>query len=335
MADEAIEFVGGWSRDGDSSFVGDRVPLGGNNVSTLVFQSNRPARRDHIPDDSTPASTLARKWARSSAGAPINVEGRLWGVMAVGAAEEDGLPTGTEHRLAQFTELVATAIANTEAREDLRHVADEQAALRRVATLVARDDAPEAAFAAVAEELGLLFRAEATGVNRYEMDGAVTSVGSWNSLGKSIPGTRTTLGGHNVTTLVFETGRPAWIDRYDADDSSAVTSLARGHGLRSAAGVPVRVGGRLWGSLQVAMSYEAALPTRTEERLVAFAELTASAIAKAQAREELRRAADDQASLRRVATLVARAAPSAEVFAAVATEVGRVSLGRRRRRAPV
>ena len=112
---------------------------------------------------------------------------------------------GTEHRLAQFTELVATAIANTEAREDLRHVADEQAALRRVATLVARDDAPEAAFAAVAEELGLLFRAEATGVNRYEMDGAVTSVGSWNSLGESSsPAPRATLGGYNVTTLVFD-----------------------------------------------------------------------------------------------------------------------------------
>ena len=218
--DDAIELVGGWSRDGDPSFVGDRVALGGHNVSTLVFQTNHPARRDHIPDDSTPASALARKWARSSAGAPINVEGRLWGVMIVGGADEDALPAGTEDRLAQFSELVATAIGNAEAREELRRVADEQAALRRVATVVARDEAPEAAFAAVAEELGHLFGAEATGVNRYEMDGTVTSVGSWNSLGEPITGTRTTLGGHNVTTLVFETGQPARIDRYDADDAS-------------------------------------------------------------------------------------------------------------------
>ena len=322
--DDAIEFVGGWSRDGDPSFVGDRVALGGHNVSTLVFQSNHPARSDHIPDDSTQASALARKWARSSAGAPINVEGRLWGAMIVGAADEDSLPAGTEHRLAQFSELVATAIGNAEAREELRRVADEQAALRRVATLVARDEAPEAAFAAVAEELGHLFDAEATGVNRYEMDGTVTSVGSWNSLGESITGTRTTLGGHNVTTLVFETGQPARIDRYDADDASRATSIARRHGARSAAGAPIRVAGRIWGSVQVAMSREAALPARTEERLAAFAELTASAIAKAQAREELRRAADDQAALRRVATLVAREAPPAEVFAAVAAEVGRL-----------
>ncbi|HTP20472.1 MAG TPA: GAF domain-containing protein, partial [Solirubrobacteraceae bacterium] len=322
--DDAIELVGGWSRDGDSSFVGDRVALGGRNVSTLVFQSNRPARRDHIPDDSTPASTFARKWARSSAGAPINVEGRLWGVMIVGGADEDALPAGTEHRLAQFSELVATAIGNAEAREELRRVADEQAALRRVATLVARDEAPEAAFAAVAEELAHLFHAEAAGVNRHEMDGTVTSVGSWNSVGQATVGTRTTLGGHNVTTLVFETGQPARIDRYDADDASSATSIARRHGARSAAGAPIRVAGRIWGSVQVAMSREAVLPARTEERLAAFAELTASAIAKAQAREELRRVADDQAALRRVATLVARAAPPAEVFAAVAAEVGRL-----------
>ena len=322
--DDTIEFVGGWSRDGDASFVGDRVALGGHNVSTLVFQSNHPARSDHIPDDSTPASALARKWARSSAGAPINVEGRLWGVMIVGGADEDALPAGTEDRLAQFSELVATAIGNAEAREELRRVADEQAALRRVATVVARDEAPEAAFAAVAEELGHLFGAEATGVNRYEVDGTVTSVGSWNSLGEPIAGTRTTLGGRNVTTLVFETEQPARIDRYDADDSSPATSIARRHGARSAAGAPIRVAGRLWGSVQVAMSREAALPARTEERLAAFAELTASAIARAQAREELQRVADDQAALRRVATLVAHAAPPAEVFAAVAAEVGRL-----------
>ena len=107
-------------------------------MATLVFEGNEPARVDRIPEDHTPATALARNWARSSAGAPINVEGRLWGVMTVGAAHEDELPPGTEYTLAQFTELVATAIANAQAREELRRVADEQAALRRVATLVAR-----------------------------------------------------------------------------------------------------------------------------------------------------------------------------------------------------
>jgi signal transduction histidine kinase len=115
----AIEFVGGWSRHGDASFVGSRVSLGGRNVATRVLERNAPARVDHLIDDATPATALARNWARSAVGAPINVEGRLWGVMIVGSRHEGGLEAGVEHRLAEFTELVATAIANAEAQAEL------------------------------------------------------------------------------------------------------------------------------------------------------------------------------------------------------------------------
>ena len=156
----ALEFVGGWSADGDPSFVGTRVPLGGTNVSTTVFERNEPARVDYSPGDATPATALAREWARSSAGAPINVEGRLWGVMIVGSLQPDGLPPGIEHELAGFTELVATAIANSQAREELNALAEWQAALRRVATQVARGEPPEAVFAAIAKELGRLFHVD-------------------------------------------------------------------------------------------------------------------------------------------------------------------------------
>jgi GAF domain-containing protein len=70
-------------------------------------------------------------------GAPISVEGRLWGVIVVGSTSEAFLPADAEARLAGFAELVATAVANTQARVELRGFAEEQAALRRVATLVA------------------------------------------------------------------------------------------------------------------------------------------------------------------------------------------------------
>ena len=86
--------------------------------------------------------------------------------MTVGAANEDELPPGTEYTLAQFTELVATAIANAQARGELRGVADEQAALRRVATLVARSAPPAEVFAAVAEEVGRLLSVDAAAVRR-------------------------------------------------------------------------------------------------------------------------------------------------------------------------
>jgi len=319
-----VEVVGGWSRDGNESVVGERITLGGNDVLTLVVERNEPARVDRVTADDTPGTALEHRWARSSAAAPIGVEGRLWGVMTVGSLRPHGLPDGIENQLADFTDLVATAIGNAQAREELGMLADEQAALRRVAILIARGEPPAAAFAAVAEELGRLFGAEATGVNRYEPGGVVTSVGSWNSVGDPTrPGTRLALGGHNVTTLVFETGRVARVDRYAPDDAG-VAAFARGSGLRSAVGAPISVEGRLWGSLQVAMSREASLPARTEERLTAFAELTASAISNAQAREELTAIAEEQAALRRVATLVAEAARPPTLFAAVADEVGRL-----------
>jgi GAF domain-containing protein len=74
-------------------------------------------------------------------GAPVVVEGRRWGVMIAWSATTP-LPRDTERRLTDFAELVATAISNTDARTGLARLADEQAALRRVATLVARGVTP-------------------------------------------------------------------------------------------------------------------------------------------------------------------------------------------------
>jgi GAF domain-containing protein len=66
------------------------------------------------------------------AGTPIVVEGRPWGALTVGSGVS--LPPDTGPRLERFTELIATTIANIESREALRELADEQAALNRVAT---------------------------------------------------------------------------------------------------------------------------------------------------------------------------------------------------------
>jgi signal transduction histidine kinase len=86
----------------------------------VVFETGRPGRVDHFGDDASAVTALARgSGARSSAGAPIAVEGRLWGVMIAASGREAILPAQTEHELAAFTELVATAIANAEARAEL------------------------------------------------------------------------------------------------------------------------------------------------------------------------------------------------------------------------
>jgi signal transduction histidine kinase len=285
---DAVEVVGGWRRTGEEVLVGRRSTLGGLNVSTVVFERKAPGRVDRLTaDETTPLTAAARaSGMRSSVGVPISVEGRLWGVMIVAATREDGLAEGTEERLAAFTELVATAIANAQAREDLHALVEEQAALRRVATLVARGEPPDAVFAAVAHEVGELGPADLTLIGRYDADGYVTGVAGWSRMGEPVSGTRVRVGGLNVTALVYNTGQAARIDHY-AEASGAAAADAQQRGLRSAVGSPISIEGSLWGVMLVGSRGLEALPASSERRLGAFTELMATAIANAHSRDQL------------------------------------------------
>jgi signal transduction histidine kinase len=170
----------------------------------------------------------------------------------------------------------------------LRQLADEQAALRRVATLVARGAAPEEVFATVTNEVGRLFAVDIAGMFRCESDGTLAFVASWGGAPGTLPvvGSRWPLEGHNVATLVFKTGRPARIDRY-ADATGPLGTMVREAGIRSAVAVPITVEGRLWGTMGVGANLEQPLAPDTEARLVSFTELVATAIANAQSRAEL------------------------------------------------
>jgi len=326
--DGAVTHVARGSSAADGRRVGLRAPLGGRNAVTMVFETGRSARLDDMSQVSGPPTEIVRRLGvRSAIGVPICVEGRLWGVMLISSTSDKPFPADTEARLSAFTELVGTAIASAQARVELRGYADEQAALRRVATLVAGGASPGEVFAAVAAEAGELLGAELTSVTRYDADGVLTILGAWASTGASFPlaaGTRTALGGRNISTMVFQTRKPARIDDYE-NATGAAGQLGRDWGFRALVGVPVMVEARLWGVMSVISTREEPLPADAEERLAAFTELAGIAIANAQAREELRRYADEQAALRHVATLVAGGAPPEEVFAAVAEEFGRVA----------
>src|SRR6202041_2072689 len=116
---------------------------------------------------------------------------------------------------ASFTELVATAIANTNSRAALGRLAEEQAALRRGATLVARSPPPAQVFTAVAAEVGMLLAVDFAILVRYDPRDTLEVVGTWTRTGAAAPtpvGGRLPLGGKNVTTLVYQTGQPARID---------------------------------------------------------------------------------------------------------------------------
>jgi GAF domain-containing protein len=323
--DATATVVGAWSRTGEHVPIGTRVELGGESIAGVVFRTGRPARIHDYEHASGPTAALSRRLGmRSAVGAPIIVDQRLWGVMNASTKQDRPLPADAESRISAFTELVAMAISNTEARVQTERLADEQAALRRVATLVARGVAPGEVFAAVAEEVGRLLPVDFAVMGRYDTDDTVTVIAAWGPSAVGFPvGSRWPLEGDNLARSVLETGRPARIDDY-ADASGELGHTVRESGVRSSVAAPITFEGRVWAGIAVASSAEQPLPLDTESRLENFAELVATAMSNAHARAEVRRLAEEQAALRRVATLVARESPSGEVFAGVAEEVGRL-----------
>jgi len=287
-----VMILGAWSSAGGAKLDsgGTRTSLGGRNLSALVFRTGRAVRIDDYGQATGVAADLGRELGfRMGVGVPITVDGRLWGVMSVGSTTAAPLPADTETRLAGFTELAGTAIANAQARVELRGYAEEQAALRRVATLVARGAPPEQVFATVTAEIGRVFAVDYAGMSRYDAGGTATTVGRWDRTGTPWPivaGGRFALGGRNVTTLVFQAGQPARIDDY-AGSSGVISDAARSKGYRSAVGAPILVDGRLWGVITVGSAGEEALPADTEVRLAAFTELAGTAIANAEAQAAL------------------------------------------------
>ncbi len=324
---DGLAVIGAFSEGDDEPFpVGSRWPLDTPGVAAIVRETGRPARVENYAQMSGQIAGVVREAGmRSAVGSPIVVEGRLWGAMLVLSPRREPLPEDTETRLTDFTELVATAIANAESREALAQLAEEQAALRRVATLVAENVPSGELFAAVAQEAGTLLGADYGGLIRYEDDATVTALASWAATGElpPIPDRFRTEPG-DPTTMVAETRQPARVDDWTVVPGPLAAFLRDELAVRSGVGSPIVVEGRLWGVLGVHSKGHVPLPPDTESRLGQFTELVATAIANREARTEVARLANEQAALRRVATLVARDAPPGEVFDAVAMEVGKL-----------
>jgi signal transduction histidine kinase len=266
---------------------GTRWPLDGQSMIAAVHKTGRPARiEDYTNLPGALADGARRSGLNATAGAPIIVDGSIWGAM--GASSPDApLPDHTEDRLAEFTELMAAAIANTQSREQLARLADEQSALRRVATLVAERAPPTDVFEAVVAEVGRLVPTDAAALTRYEADGTVTVIGGWSTSSGYIPiGTRHPPGAGTLAVQILETGRPARLDGY-LDASGPLVDIVRGMGWRSSVGAPLIVEGRLWGVLGVGSTTDRLLPATTERRLAEFAALVATAIANSESRAEL------------------------------------------------
>jgi PAS domain S-box-containing protein len=285
-ADESAVVVGGSGRL-ETFPLGSRLKLDGDSVALRVLRTGRPARfDDYGAATGSFAKTVRSIGVRAVVGAPVFVQGRLWGAITTGATHDEPLPPDSEARLDQFTKLMATAIANAESRQALAELAEEQAALRRVATLVAQGAPPQDLFDAVAEEVGRLLLAANVSIGRYEPDDSITSMASWSSAGPVFtPGVRWPIKGTNVAWMMLQTGRPARIDSFEpATDPIGVA--VREAGYKSAIGSPIVVDGHLWGAISAASS-EGPMPPGSEARLSNFSDLVATAIANADSRSEL------------------------------------------------
>src|SRR6476661_3150511 len=319
--------VAGFSEGHREPFpIGSRWALDSPGVTTTVRQTGRPARiEDYAHMSGEIAAVVRGAGMRSTVASPIVVERRLWGAVVVLSPRTEPFPEDTEARLTDFTELVATAIANAESRTAVTRLADEQAALRRVAVLVAQQPSPDEVFAAVTQAVGLLLDADLAVLHVFPGDGTATTVASWGSDAPILPvGSRFPLDGDNLAARIFESGAPARMHSYDEAWKGAATKLARTLRIRSAVGAPVIVEGKLWGALMAATREVGPWAENAETRIGAFTELVATAIANAESREARAVLTEEQAALRRVATLVAQGASPQDLFEAVAEEVGRL-----------
>lgn len=312
---------------GDHPFpVGSRWPLDSISVMAAVHSSGQPQRFDDYTSLQGRIAEAARGGGCTSAiGAPIFVEGATWGVIIAISTGPAPIPAGAEQRLAAFTELVAAAISNLEAREEVQGLANEQTALRRLAMLVAREASAAEIFGAVTEEAARVVGVEAVGMLRFERDGDAAILVAQSETPWDPPplGTRLTLEGDNVLSRVFDTGHTCRVDDWSASTGS-VTALADSLGVRSSVATPIIVNGRIWGTLIAVTSQGEPVPAETEERIASFSELVAIAVANAESRGSLSQLAREQAALRRVATLIAEGAKQETMFAAVAEEVTNV-----------
>jgi signal transduction histidine kinase len=209
---------------------------------------------------------------------PITGEdGKVTGVLTVGldlterdrtAAQVEALHSELEDRLMEVEVL-----------------AREQAALRRVATLVAGEADPALIFEAVAVETGRLARVRTAAVVRYGLEGAIV-VGRWSCgqeelfpVGSVVP-----LEDDTAYGAVKRTGASARVDAYG---EGAVATRMREAGYVSAAAAPVLLSNRPWGAVIVASGADEPLKDDVEHRLAPFAALLALAVASAEAREQL------------------------------------------------
>jgi signal transduction histidine kinase len=285
---EAV-IVAGWSRDPAAAVpIGSRGVLDGRGLVGRIMQTGGPVRlEDYDEAGGTVAAQMRAIGVRSAVAGPIVLGERIWGALSAAWPAGESIPAGAEERVAAFAELVSYAIDNAETRSDLQRLAEEQAALRRIATLVAQGTEAGTVFDAVCSETGRLFGATTVNLVHFTPDGFNLTMSGWSLRGVHVPaGTRLSLAGDTINSLVQRTAAPARFDSYEGAAGELAARL-RELGIRSEVGAPVIIEGQVWGALIAGTDEPEPLPPGSEQRLAGFAELIATAVSNATTRADL------------------------------------------------
>ena len=286
-SDETGTFVASWGPLLAGTPTGTTVPTSGATVAGLILATGLPARLDEITTEAgSPETILGSVGLRSAAGAPIVVGSRLWGALIVGSDDVQPLPPDTEARIAKFAELVSLAMSNVEAHAELQSLLDEQAALRRVATTVARGDWPTI-LTTILDEAVALSAVDGAAMLRFEPDDTVTVMsGSGEPDMGGYVGARIPLAGENPAASVRRDGGSARQDSWERA-TGQLAEMTRAAGITGSVAVPIRVENKLWGVIVVVTLSTDRLPADTESRMAQFAELVATAIGNLESRTAL------------------------------------------------
>lgn len=285
-ADGTATHVGA-SGEANPFAVGTSWSLDEHGAAGRVWRTGRAARvaYDDVPGEIA-AKMVQEAGMRSAVGVPIVVDGTLWGAMMALSSDEAPLANDVEERLVASTELVATAIASAQARDDLHRLLDEQSALRRVATLVARGAEARDVFDAVCLETGRLIGATSVNVDRFTADRLNVTLAGWSLRDTHVPtGTLLPLEGDTINVQVQRTGAPSRFESYDGAEGE-LAEVIRQRGIRSEVGAPVIVEGHVWGALIAGWDTPEPPPDGAEYRIASFAELVAATISTAATRSE-------------------------------------------------
>lgn len=204
------------------------------------------------------------------------------------------------------------------APSELRRLVYEEQSLRNVAMIVATAGPRDDILTAICREASNQLEGQEVTLFRFESNDSVVAVATHN--GPIPPGVRATHDAGSLMDLVAKSGAPVRVDDFEGHSDAHLVSP---FGIRAAVAVPVFVEGEVWGMFS-ASSQVGPLPDHIESRLAGFAQLTWAAVANTEARDSLRRMAEEQAALRRVAELVARESPLSTVFQAVVDEAAQL-----------